>query len=102
MYLILKVIGFHPDEIETIDEDAFLFLENNIKHPKIIGIGEIGLDYYHNKTNKEEQKNLFIRQIALANKYKKPIVIHSRDAQEDTYEILKENKMATPEELDML
>ncbi len=86
---IYGTIGFHPDEIKTIDEKSFLFLEENLKNTKIVGVGEIGLDYYHNKENKEEQKELFIRQIKLAQKYNKTIVIHSRDAIEDTYEIVK-------------
>lgn len=55
-------------------------LESIINNKKIVAIGEIGLDYYWNKENKELQKNIFINQIELANKYNLPIVIHTRDA----------------------
>lgn len=83
-------IGIHPEEITEDFEQDFEYIEQNITNPKIVAIGEIGLDYYWNKENKEVQKDIFIRQIKLANKYNKPIVIHSRDAAEDTYNILKE------------
>ena len=62
------------------------------ENKKIVAIGEIGLDYYWNKENKQEQKDCFIKQINLANKLKLPIVIHSRDAHIDTIEILKQNE----------
>ena len=74
----------------------FHFMENNLreieeigKDSKIVAIGEIGLDYYWNKGNKDKQKELFIKQIEIANKLDKPIVIHTRDAAVDTIEILK-------------
>lgn len=86
---IYGAIGFHPDEIDTLTDFSFEILEKHLTNPKIVALGEIGLDYYHNKENKEEQKKLFIRQIKLAQKYNKTIVIHSRDAIEDTYDILE-------------
>ena len=61
------------------------------KCKKIVAIGEIGLDYYWNKENKELQKKAFIKQIELANKLELPIVIHSRDASVDTIDIIKNN-----------
>lgn len=82
-------IGYHPDEASSLTEDDFVLLEQQLKHKKIVGIGEIGLDYYHTKENKEIQKQVFIRQIELAKKYHLPIVIHSRDSISDTYEIVK-------------
>ncbi|MEG0137448.1 MAG: TatD family hydrolase [Bacilli bacterium] len=85
---IYGTIGIHPSEIKNVKEEDFLYLEENINNPKIVGIGEIGLDYHWDKDNKDEQKEVFIRQIKLAQKYSKPIVIHSRDAIEETYEIL--------------
>lgn len=83
------IIGISPNDaqdankVEQIEE-----LANKFK--KIVGIGEIGLDYYWNRENKEIQKQLFIKQIDLANKLNKPIIIHTRDAIYDTLEILKE------------
>lgn len=87
---VYGVIGIHPEEVENVDEESFKLIEGNINNPKIVGIGEIGLDYHWNTENKDLQKEIFIKQIALAQKYNKTIVIHSRDAINDTYEILKE------------
>lgn len=80
-------IGIHPDEVmvNSLDE-----LENLLKDSKIVGIGEIGLDYHYGKNNIEKQKEYFIKQIEIARKYNLPIVVHSRDAAQDTYNILKE------------
>ena len=87
---IYLTIGLHPDEINDYNDKTISYLENLIiNNPNIIGIGEIGLDYYHNKENKKEQKELFFAQLELAKKLDLPVVIHSRDATEDTYNILK-------------
>lgn len=88
---IYGTIGFHPEEINEYDNESLKFLESNIRNKKIVGIGEIGLDYHYSSENKEEQKRAFIEQINLAKKYNKTIVIHSRDASEDTYKILEEH-----------
>ena len=66
-------------------------IENIAKADKVVGIGEIGLDYYWNKENKELQQMAFINQIKLANKLNLPIIIHTREAVMDTLQILKEN-----------
>lgn len=86
---VYGTIGIHPEEINKIMEDDFKFIEEHINDTKIVGIGEIGLDYYWTKDNKDKQKEVFIRQLKLAQKYNKPVVIHSRDAIQDTYDILK-------------
>lgn len=88
---VYAAIGCHPDDCSTFNEQE---IENLLKqnHKKVVAVGEIGLDYFHNKENKEEQKRVFISQINLANKYKLPIVIHCRDAFGDTLEILKQHK----------
>ncbi|MEG0825865.1 MAG: TatD family hydrolase [Bacilli bacterium] len=88
---IYGVIGIHPSEVELITEESFNFIADNMNNKKIVGIGEIGLDYHYD-CNKEKQKEVFIRQIKLANKYNKTMVIHSRDAINDTYNILKQYK----------
>ena len=88
---IYLTIGLHPDEVKDFNQNTIPYLEKLIKeNKKIIGIGEIGLDYYHNKENKEEQKSLFKAQLDLASKLDLPVVIHTRDAFQDTYDILKE------------
>lgn len=93
---IYLTIGLHPDEIDNDNNNLITYFENLIKkNKKIIGIGEIGLDYYHNKDNKSEQKKLFKKQLELAKKLNLPVVIHSRDAFLDTYNILKEYNLKT-------
>jgi len=87
---VYGTLGIHPSEIDKITNESFKIIEDNINNPKIVAIGEIGLDYYWVKDNKEEQKELLKKQLDLATKYKKAVVIHSRDAIQDTYDILKE------------
>ena len=87
---IFGTIGLHPSDVTEDYESDLLFIESNINNPKIVGVGEIGLDYYWEKDNKELQKEVFIKQIELARKYNKAIVIHSREAILDTYNILDE------------
>ena len=88
---IYGVIGIHPEEANNVTSESLKFIEENINNPKIVGIGEIGLDYYWVKDNKYKQIDLFIKQIEIANKYNKTIVIHSRDAINDTYNILEKH-----------
>ena len=83
--------GYHPEDVDKISEDDLKYMEEIIRDERIIAIGEIGLDYYWDKTYKQEQKQLFVRQIEMANKVSKPILIHSRSAAQDTYDILKQN-----------
>lgn len=82
--------GIHPEDANEYLESDIDFVEQVIKEKKIVAIGEIGLDYYWVQDNKEKQKELFISQIKLANKYDLPLIIHERDAMEDTYNILEE------------
>ena len=83
-------IGLHPEEADRYTEKDLLFLEQHLKDDKVIGIGEIGLDYHYTKENKERQKELFRSQLRLAQEYHLPVVVHSREATEDTICILKE------------
>ncbi|MBQ8235007.1 MAG: TatD family hydrolase [Bacilli bacterium] len=87
---IFITLGLHPECADTYKEEDIKFIEDNID--KICAIGEIGLDYYYTKDNIEKQKELFIKQLELAKKYNKTVVIHSRDSIMDTYNILKEYK----------
>ena len=85
-------ISLHPEYgNEEIDYDLYLEqMKKIIKYnSKIIAIGEIGLDYHYDNTNKDRQRDLFVKQIMLAKEYKLPIVIHTRDATKDTIDILK-------------
>ena len=81
-------IGIHPNELNDIDE-SIEYIEANLSNPKIVGIGEIGLDYHYGKDDAKLQKEVFIRQLDLARKYNMPVTVHSRDAALDTYEIIK-------------
>ena len=86
---VYGTLGIHPEEVDNVTSDSFKFIEENLSNPKIVAIGEIGLDYYWVSGNKEKQKELFINQLEIATKYNKPIVVHSREAIQDTYDILK-------------
>ena len=91
---IYAAIGFHPENIFDVSDKELYEVLNLSKHPKVVGIGEIGLDYHWTKDpdKREIQKEFFIKQIEYANKAKLPISIHSREAFNDTLEILKEQK----------
>lgn len=86
---VYGTLGIHPESVNNINEDSFIFIEKNINNKKIVAIGEIGLDYYWVSDNKDKQKEIFERQLEIATKYNKPVVIHSRDSIQDTYNILK-------------
>lgn len=90
-------VGVFPEEVKDFSDKTLADMEEIIKsNPKIIGIGEIGLDYYWDKSFKELQKEVFIKQIEFANQMNLPLNIHSRDAHLDTLEILKKyNKNST-------
>lgn len=86
-------IGIHPEVVDTYQESDLKFIEANINNPKIVAIGEIGLDYHYTKENKETQIKLFEAQLALAEKYHIPVIVHSREATEDTINTLKKFKV---------
>jgi TatD DNase family protein len=85
-------VGFHPEDISTANENYLSEIKELAMHEKCVAIGEIGLDYYWVKDNKEEQKRFFTEQLALANELSLPVIIHSRDAHADTLEILKKHR----------
>lgn len=87
---IYAVIGVHPIDIAEYNEEVEKELEILGKNPKVLAIGEIGLDYHWMTEPKEVQQERFKRQLELAERLNKPVVIHTRDAMEDTVNILKE------------
>lgn len=96
---MFTISGISPNDIAENEKDLICdinrldeFISKEINSKKIVAIGEIGLDYHWNTENKELQKEAFIKQIELANKYGLPIVIHTREAVMDTLEILKNHK----------
>lgn len=87
-------VGYHPEVANNIEESDYSRLEEFItSNKKIVAIGEIGLDYHWDKENKDKQREVFRRQLSLAEKLNLPVVIHTRDAIEETYQILKEYKV---------
>lgn len=85
-------IGLHPEEcnVEDIEVD---FIKELAKSQQVVAIGEIGLDYHYDNTDRENQQKGFVKQIQLANELSLPVTIHSRDADMDTLKVLKENKI---------
>ena len=94
---IYATCGISPNDIPQTEEELWKMLDDireiAKENPKVVAIGEIGLDYYWNKENKELQRKAFIEQIKIANELGLPIVIHTRDAIMDTIEILKQNEV---------
>lgn len=88
---VYGALGIHPDNIiEDLEENINLIKENS-SNPKIIAIGEIGLDYYHNKDNKNEQLELLDTFLNLAEELNLPVIVHNRDATDDLLKILKKH-----------
>lgn len=88
---IYAAVGWHPtDAIDMKLEEDLAWIESLCAHPKVVAIGEIGLDYYWDTSPKDVQHTVFREQIRLARKLKKPIVIHNRDAHEDVVRLLRE------------
>lgn len=82
-------LGIHPEAVDDYSLDDIEFIKNNLSNEKIVAIGEIGLDYYYTKENKDEQIKLLEMQLSLAEEYNLPVIIHSRNATEDTINTLK-------------
>ena len=82
-------VGIHPSDVKKLNDDIWNKFIEYSNNPYVKAIGEIGLDYYWDKDNKDDQKDIFIKQIEIANKLNKPILVHSRDAMQDTFDIMK-------------
>lgn len=87
---IYSIIGWHPTEAGSYTKEAEAFLQERLTQPKVVALGEIGLDYYWMEDPKDIQEKVFRRQISIAKEHGLPISIHMRDAIEDTYRILKD------------
>lgn len=83
-------VGVHPDEVGALNDETFAWMEELLLDEKAVAVGEIGLDYYWDNEPREVQKEWFIRQLALARKHDLPVCIHSRDAAEDTLNVMRE------------
>ena len=89
---IYGAVGVHPEEVNSFNEKAEELIKKYLKNSKIIAVGEIGLDYYWDKSQIEKQKEIFERQILIAKKAQKPVLVHDREAHQDSFEILKRTK----------
>ena len=87
---IYAAVGWHPVDAIYLTDELFAELEEQVKHPRVVAIGECGLDYHWDTSPHNVQKEVFIRQIKLAQSIKKPLIIHTRESIADTLEILKE------------
>lgn len=87
---IYAAVGWHPVESIHMKDGDLEWIESLCAHPKVVAIGEIGLDYHWDTSPKDVQQRVFREQIRLAKKVKKPIIIHNRDAHEDVVRILRE------------
>lgn len=87
---IYSAVGWHPQDASEMTTEDLKWLEQLSIHPKVVAIGEIGLDYYWDTSSKEIQQQVFRNQIQLAKKSKLPVIVHNRDAHQDVVNILKE------------
>jgi len=88
---VYGAVGVHPDEVGELDEEKFLRMADLLDRDKIVAVGEIGLDYYWDKEKHDLQKEWFVCQLGLAREKEMPVIIHSREAAADTFEIMKQH-----------
>ena len=88
---VYGAVGVHPDEVGELDEEKFLRMAELLDRDKIVAVGEIGLDYYWDKEKHDLQKEWFVCQLGLAREKEMPVIIHSREAAADTFEIMKQH-----------
>ncbi len=88
---ILATVGVHPHDASKATADTYLRLAGLLKHPKVIAMGEIGLDYHYDHSPRDVQRAVFIEQMRVAVDARKPIVIHTREAWPDTFELLEKH-----------
>ena len=87
---VYGALGLHPDEVGDLSEETFAGIEEGLSDPKILAVGEIGLDYYWNREARDVQIAAFRRQALLAIRHGLPIIIHSREAAADTLDVARE------------
>jgi len=92
---IYSTVGVHPHDAEKTDETTFSDLKELLGRPKVLALGEIGLDYHYDNSPREKQREVFVRQMEMARAAGKPIAIHTRDAWDDTIALLDEHWVAS-------
>lgn len=89
---VYAAVGIHPHEVGKVDENTLSRIAQLAKEDKVVAIGEIGLDYYYDTAPREIQKHWFAQQINLARELQLPIIVHDRDAHQESMDIIKDNK----------
>ena len=82
-------VGVHPHDASKVEERHYGLMEEMVRHPRILAIGETGLDYYYDNSPRDIQREVFRRQLAMAKKLELPVIIHTRDADDDTIALLE-------------
>ena len=90
---IYAAVGWHPVDAIYLTDELFDQLKEQLNHSKVVAVGECGLDYHWDTSPVDIQKEVFVKQIQLAKEINKPLIIHTRDSIQDTYDILKENSV---------
>lgn len=88
---VYAAIGLNYDQIDKITDDDLVLLEDQIKNNRVVAIGEIGIDYHWTKENSEKQIYFFKKQLELAKKYNLPVIVHSREASQEVFDIIKDS-----------
>lgn len=91
--IVYGALGFHPTELGDYENESINWLETHINDNKIVAVGEIGLDYHYDDTDREKQISAFKQQLELAEKYNKPVIVHTRDSLQETFNIIKNYKV---------
>ena len=87
-------LGYYPSFADEITDEDISLLDKQLISDNVIAVGEIGLDYYYSKDNKDKQKELFEKMLNLAEKHSLPVIVHSRKAMQDTFDMLKKHDVA--------
>ena len=93
---VYACVGFHPHDAKKADEESLHEIEDLSKHPKVVAIGEIGLDYHYDFSPRDVQQRIFRAQIEIAQRRNLPIVVHTRESIDETVEILEQARLAQP------
>lgn len=91
--MLRAAVGLHPHDAKTWNSETEGQLRELLAEPEAVAVGEIGLDYHYNYSSKEDQLKAFKEQLAIAKEYNKPIIIHDREAHQDTLELLAREKL---------
>ncbi len=93
---IYAAIGIHPHQAAETNPDEMRTIQSLLKHPKVVGVGETGLDYFYQKSPQEIQRQVFRQSIQISQQSELPLIIHTRDAEEDTLRLLREEHSGSP------